>query len=141
MFAAWRAYSRFKSEHREFRKRTRAAKTARIIQLTTDMQQAAAKGDVRALFRLAAHLSTKSKKPRLPLRGPQGEIWTPQQALTCLREFYTTLYASPTNTALDTTPSYLSHVQSVTPEDALFPDFTLPEVLHSLLRLPPHKAA
>ena len=33
MFAAWRAYSRFKSEHREFRKRTRAAKTARIIQL------------------------------------------------------------------------------------------------------------
>ncbi|CAE7703853.1 unnamed protein product [Symbiodinium sp. CCMP2592] len=138
LFSAWRAFSQFKRAHREFRRATRAAKTAQMQALTQSMQEATDKGDVRALFRLAASLSPQKRRPRLQLRGPQGELWTPQQQLDCLRQHYEALYASPdTDTTISTTGPPLPTISST----ISFPDFTVTDVLEGLLKLPPHKAA
>ncbi|CAE7830781.1 unnamed protein product [Symbiodinium sp. CCMP2592] len=139
LFSAWRAYSQFKRAHREFRRATRAAKTAQMQALTQSMQEATDKGDVRALFRLAASLSPQKRRPRLQLRGPQGELWTPQQQLDCLRQHYEALYASPDTT--DTTISSTGPPLPTTSPTISFPDFTVTDVLEGLLKLPPHKAA
>ncbi|CAE7641710.1 unnamed protein product [Symbiodinium sp. CCMP2592] len=139
LFSAWRAYSQFKRAHREFRRATRAAKTAQMQALTQSMQEATDKGDVRALFRLAASLAPQKRRPRLQLRGPQGELWTPQQQLDCLRQHYEALYASPDTT--DTTISSTGPPLPTTSPTISFPDFTVTDVLEGLLKLPPHKAA
>ncbi|CAE7802495.1 unnamed protein product [Symbiodinium sp. CCMP2592] len=128
----WAAY-------KDWKRATRAAKTAQMQALTQSMQEATDKGDVRALFRLAASLSPQKRRPRLQLRGPQGELWTPQQQLDCLRQHYEALYASPDTT--DTTISSTGPPLPTTSPTISFPDFTVTDVLEGLLKLPPHKAA
>ena len=76
LFEAWRAYSQFKRAHRDFRKRTRAARTARLIAPTCEMQQAADKGDVRAASAFQARRSACYDQSQAPaaVARPTGRI-------------------------------------------------------------------
>ena len=84
-----------------------------MLARTTEIEQATAKGDVRALFKLAAKRSVAKHKPKLQLRWPAAELWSPAQQTDCLRVSYADLYAESgapahhllTTITLSTTPA------------------------------------
>ena len=92
------------------------------------MELASSTGDVRALFRLAGALMPKQPKRRLQLRGPGGEIWSPEQQLTCLKDFFCDLYAPCDEPPLPPLPELVAPVISTV------------EAQQCLSKLPVHKA-
>ena len=109
-------------------------------------------GNTRALFQLAGRLGPKNPKRSLQLRG---EIWTHDQQITCLKDFYSDLYttqvANP-HSDLDgvdmptpsTTPDFRDQTGPVETPPALpfkIRCLDLTQLEKALTSLPPHKAA
>ena len=88
------------------------AKKAWFHAQVQSMELASSTGGVRALFRLAGAFMPKQPKRRLQLRGPRGEIWSPEQQVTCLKDFFCDLYAPCDEPPLPPLPELVAPVIS-----------------------------
>ena len=92
IIAAWKRYFSFIRAWREVRRRGRAARRARIEVLVQRASDAAARHDMREVYRVVKHLAPKRKYESLRIRSPTGNVLTPREQFDAIYQYFSTVF-------------------------------------------------
>ena len=92
VFVKMRLFAAFMKAQRAMRKAARSSKRNRLMRVLEDAEEAASKGDARALHRCVKFLSNPRSNARIRLRGDHGEIITGEEECYRLTEYAKQLF-------------------------------------------------
>ncbi|CAE7246081.1 Pol [Symbiodinium sp. CCMP2456] len=92
IFEAWRSYSKFRKAQRDFRTAGKQARKQWFSDRLQDLQQAAARKDMRALFAGVRTMAPKKKKSEIQLKDKDGYLQSAEVQLQQLRTHYQQVY-------------------------------------------------
>ena len=127
MFHSWRHFSKYRSLRREANRASRQARRNRYEGLLMEASECASSQNLHKLFRVVRKLAPKQPYRRMKLYGPQGEILSPDQEATSIREHFEGI--------LQGSPPWQQHRSEQQPAV-----FTSSEIQSELMRIPFHKA-
>ncbi|CAE7227379.1 Pol, partial [Symbiodinium sp. CCMP2456] len=88
----WRSYATFRKAQRDFRKAGKQARKQWFSNRLQDLQQAAARKDMRALFAGMRTMAPKKKKSEVQLKSPDGHLQSAEAQIRQLRVHYQQVY-------------------------------------------------
>ncbi|CAE7262549.1 unnamed protein product, partial [Symbiodinium sp. CCMP2456] len=88
----WRSYATFRQAQRDFRKAGKQARKQWFSNRLQDLQQAAARKDMRALFAGMRTMAPKKKKSEVQLKNQDGYLQSAEEQIRQLRAHYQQVY-------------------------------------------------
>ena len=95
LFAAWRHQAAFLRQHDVLRRQGRRAKRDMLNDQLQQAWDADRQGDKSAIWQVIRRLAPKTAKTRVQLRGPQGELLTPQEETDRFVAYCQKVYHAP----------------------------------------------
>ena len=93
LFQAWKAQTALAKMVREHKRQCRQDQRDRLESKLQDAEAAASKHDAQGLYRIVRSLERGVSRPRVQLRGSQGELLGPDEEVQCLLAYSSEIFA------------------------------------------------